>query len=69
LTVGPVLSWTNEKIQEHVDKVSSLPGAKILFGGKPLKNHTIPACYGAYEPTAVSVPIDVYMQNFQVCSQ
>lgn len=69
MTVGPVITWTNEQIQAHVDKVSSLPGATILFGGRPLKNHTIPSCYGAYEPTAISVPIDVYMSNFQLCSQ
>lgn len=69
LTVGPVITWNNQKIQEHVDAVSSLPGAITLFGGKPLKNHTIPEIYGAYEPTAVSVPIDTYMKNFEICSQ
>ena len=29
----------------------------MLFGGKELKNHTIPQCYGAVEPTAVFVPL------------
>lgn len=58
LTIGPVITWTNEKIQSHVDKISALPGAKVLFGGKPLKNHSIPSFYGAYEPTAVSVPLN-----------
>jgi hypothetical protein len=32
-------------------------GAKLLWGGKPLQGHTIPACYGAIEPTAVFVPL------------
>ena len=29
----------------------------MLFGGKPLKDHMIPACFGAIEPTAVFVPL------------
>ena len=57
LTIGPVLTWNNTRIQSHVDKISSLPGAKVSFGGKPLTNHKIPAIYGAYEPTAVEVPL------------
>jgi 1-pyrroline-5-carboxylate dehydrogenase len=32
-------------------------GAKLLFGGKALTNHSIPAVYGAIEPTAVFIPI------------
>lgn len=69
LTVGPVITWNNTKIQQHVDQVSALPGAITLFGGKQLQNHTIPECYGAYEPTAISVPIDTYLKNFEICSQ
>jgi 1-pyrroline-5-carboxylate dehydrogenase len=34
-----------------------LEGAELMFGGKPLKNHTIPAIYGSWEPTAVFVPL------------
>ena len=34
-----------------------LDGAEIVFGGKPLKNHSIPAVYGAWEPTAIFVPL------------
>jgi 1-pyrroline-5-carboxylate dehydrogenase len=36
----------------------AIPGAKLLFGGKPLENHSIPASYGSYYPTAVFLPID-----------
>ena len=57
LTVGPVLTWTTDQIQAHVDAVAAIPGARLLFGGKPLSNHSIPECYGAYEPTAVDVPV------------
>jgi 1-pyrroline-5-carboxylate dehydrogenase len=57
LTVGPVLSWNNEKIKAHLDAVLELDGAKLLWGGVPLKNHNIPAIYGSYEPTAIFVPL------------
>lgn len=34
-----------------------MEGSKLLFGGHPLKNHTIPEIYGAWAPTAVYVPL------------
>jgi 1-pyrroline-5-carboxylate dehydrogenase len=58
LTIGPVLSWTNEQIQSHVDAVLAIPGSRLLFGGKSLQGHSIPECYGAYQPTAVEVPLE-----------
>jgi 1-pyrroline-5-carboxylate dehydrogenase len=57
MTIGPVLTWNNEQIKAHLDAVLELDGSKILFGGVPLKDHTIPAIYGSYEPTAVFVPL------------
>lgn len=57
LTVGPVLSWSNDRIKAHLDAVLELDGAQVLWGGKPLKDHSIPAIYGSYEPTAVFVPL------------
>lgn len=39
LTIGPVLSWTNERIKDHIDAVLELDGAELLFGGVPLRNH------------------------------
>lgn len=57
LTCGPVLTWSNERIQAHIDAVMELDGAKILFGGNPLKDHKIPKQYGAFEPTAIQVPL------------
>lgn len=60
LTIGPVLTWTNKQIQEHVDAVLDVPGTKLLFGGAPLTGHDIPDCYGAYEPTAISVPLSEF---------
>jgi len=57
LTIGPVLSWTNEKIKAHIDNCLSVDGASVAFGAKELQNHTIPSCYGSYEPTAIQVPL------------
>ena len=57
LTVGPILSWTNEQIRNHIDTVLAVPGARLLFGGNALTGHTIPDCFGAWQPTAVEVPI------------
>ncbi len=57
LTTGPVLSWTNDQIKAHIDAVLAVAGTELLFGGKPLTGHSIPECFGAYEPTAIRVPL------------
>lgn len=57
LTIGPVLTWNNERIKAHLDAVLELDGSKILFGGVPLTGHHIPSCYGSWAPTAVYVPL------------
>ena len=58
MSVGPILSWNNERIKEHIDSVLELDGAKLLFGGEPLPQpHRIPAQYGSYKPTAIYVPL------------
>ena len=68
LTVGPVITWDNKKIKAHIDAVANCNGAKVAFGGKELKNHTIPSVYGAYEPTAVQVPLKSFVDNFKLCT-
>ncbi len=57
LTVGPVLSWTNAQIRAHIDAVLAVEGTELLFGGNELGGHSIPDCFGAYEPTAIRVPL------------
>lgn len=57
LTIGPVLTWTTERMLAHVEAVCAIPGAKLLFGGQPLTGHSIPERYGALQPTAVQVPL------------
>ena len=70
LSVAPVLTQTTESILGHADKLLSIPGAKLLFGGKELKDHNIPTCYGAVEPTAVFVPLKEMLkeENFDTCT-
>jgi len=64
LTCSPVLTWSTDKIQAHVDMMMQIPGAKLEFGGRAIaEEHSIPAQYGAYEPTAVSVPLSVLVEN------
>ena len=57
LTLGPVLTWSNERMRSHIDAVCSIPGAELLFGGRELEGHSIPAVYGAMQATAVKVPL------------
>jgi 1-pyrroline-5-carboxylate dehydrogenase len=57
LTVGPVLSWSNDQIRSHIDAVLEIPGTELLFGGSELVGHDIPDVFGAYEPTAILAPL------------
>ena len=57
LTVGPLLSITNVDIQKHITAILGLPYPYLLWGGMSLTNHSIPPCYGAFQPTAFSLPI------------
>ncbi|KAL0721243.1 hypothetical protein Bca4012_035842 [Brassica carinata] len=63
LTIGPVLTFTTEAMLEHMENLLKIPGSKLLFGGKQLKNHSIPSIYGALEPTAVYVPIEEILKD------
>ena len=70
LTVGPTMTVTTETFLNHVQQVSSIPGAQVLFGGQEIKQHTIPPQYGAVEPTAVYVPLQelVKPQHVDLCT-
>jgi len=67
LTVGPVLTVTNERIERHIAGLLELDErVEVLFGGRrlaPEVNHTIPDCYGSFQPTAVFVPLDVMLRD------
>jgi len=63
LTIGPVLTWDTERIIKHVNDCLAVPGASLAFGGKALDGHTIPSCYGAVEPTAVTIPLQAMLDD------
>eukprot|EP01023_Acetabularia_acetabulum_P005622 TRINITY_DN12301_c0_g1_i1.p1 TRINITY_DN12301_c0_g1~~TRINITY_DN12301_c0_g1_i1.p1 ORF type:complete len:318 (-),score=71.58 TRINITY_DN12301_c0_g1_i1:1072-2025(-) len=73
LTIGPVLTWNNDQIKQHISDVLSIPGSQIIFGGKELQQeHKIPECYGSFQPTAISVPLDKIIKNdeyFQIATK
>ena len=55
---------TTESMQEHIEKLLEIPGAKLLFGGEPLENHSIPKVYGALKPTAVFIPLCEILKDY-----
>lgn len=57
------MQFTNEMILDHMNKLLKIPGAKLLFGGEPLKNHSIPPIYGAIKPTALYIPLEEMMKD------
>ncbi|XP_029129243.1 probable aldehyde dehydrogenase [Cajanus cajan] len=71
LTIGPVLTVTTDTMLEHTNKLLEIPGSKLLFGGSPLENHSIPSIYGAIKPTAVYVPLEEIMKdrNFELVTK
>mmetsp|Transcript_16833 Transcript_16833/g.35118 ORF Transcript_16833/g.35118 Transcript_16833/m.35118 type:complete len:550 (+) Transcript_16833:205-1854(+) len=70
LSIAPVLTHTTKSILDHAARLLEIPGAKLLFGGKELENHSIPEVYGAVYPTAVYVPLQELLkpENFDVCT-
>ncbi|MBT8093434.1 MAG: aldehyde dehydrogenase family protein [Gammaproteobacteria bacterium] len=69
LTVGPVLTWTNAHIRAHIDAVLAIDGAELVCGGAELVGHEIPDCYGAYEPTAIRVPLEALQgEDFDIAA-
>ncbi|CAL4902058.1 unnamed protein product [Urochloa decumbens] len=71
LTIGPVLTVTTEAMTEHMNNLLKIPGSKVLFGGEPLENHSIPKIYGAIKPTAVFVPLEEILKsgNFELVTK
>lgn len=63
LTIGPVLTVDNDEMNRHVQALLDIPDTRLLFGGEPLVDHTIPECYGAFQPTAVLAPIEAMQDD------
>nr|CAB3464607.1 unnamed protein product [Digitaria exilis] len=62
---------TTEAMTEHMNSLLKIPGSKVLFGGEPLENHSIPKIYGALKPTAVFVPLEEILKsgNFELVTK
>ena len=58
LSIGPVLTWNNDQMFNHINSLLEIPGATCLFGGTELESHNIPEIYGSIKPTAVSIPVN-----------
>lgn len=58
-----LLQVTTEAMLEHKKKLLEIPGSKLLFGGEPLENHSIPSIYGAMKPTAIYVPLEEILKE------
>ncbi|XP_068648242.1 probable aldehyde dehydrogenase [Aristolochia californica] len=71
LTVGPVLTVTTASMLEHVNELLKIPGSRLLFGGEPLENHSIPLVYGAIKPTALFIPLEEIVKdnNFELVTK
>ncbi|CAD8062267.1 unnamed protein product [Paramecium primaurelia] len=69
LSNGPIITWNNTQIKQHIENILKIPQSKILFGGQELKNHSIPSIYGAFEPTALYVPLDQIQKNKSVTTE
>ena len=69
LTAGPTLTVSTQQFKDHMNRLLSVPGARLLFGGEELPNHKIPDKYGAMQPTAVFVPLDqmLHPDHFEAC--
>ncbi|MBA0794430.1 hypothetical protein Gohar_018759, partial [Gossypium harknessii] len=62
---------TTEAMLEHKKKLLQISGSKLLFGGEPLENHSIPAIYGAIKPTAIYIPLEEILKpaNYELVTK
>lgn len=58
-----LLQFTTEAMLEHANKLLQISGSKLLFGGEPLEDHSIPPVYGAIKPTAIYVPLEEMLKE------
>jgi hypothetical protein len=66
-----LIQVTTASMKEHTNNLLKIPGSKVLFGGEPLENHSIPEVYGAFKPTAVFVPLVEILKsdNFELVTK
>ena len=67
LTIVPVMTWSNARIMEHISKLLTIPGVKVVFGGNVVsEENSVPSVYGLFEPTLISVPLDQYDKYYDL---
>jgi 1-pyrroline-5-carboxylate dehydrogenase len=64
LSIGPILTWNNKQLFNHINQLLAIPNSQCLFGNESLENHSIPLNYGAIKPTAILVPIEQLMTEY-----
>ena len=70
LSIGPLLTWSDQRIRGHLKKLLVIPGARLLFGGKPeARIYRIPDAYGCWRPTAVFIPLSQIAPHFSLVTQ
>lgn len=68
-TISPVLTWNNERIEAHVKECLKIEGSSLSFGGKAVEGTKVPKIYGVYEPTAIFIPLNQIMKNFELATK
>ncbi len=72
LTLGPVLTVSTERMIHHTKQLLEIPGAKVLWGGKPLEGQGFHDACGAFEPTAIFIPLNEILKDTyfeRVCTE
>lgn len=62
--LSPILSWSNDKIKNHIKKVLSVPGSSLIYGGEVVNEKLYcPDEYGTFLPTIIKVPLDKFFDK------
>lgn len=68
-TLSPILTWSNQRLSAHVEKVLAVPGARLVSGGRPVEEKLgIPTQYGTFQPTLIEAPLSAFEdpKHFQI---
>jgi len=62
---------TTDQIETHLQQILQITGTRLLFGGPVTESNDVPKCYGLFQPTAVLVPINAFLNpmNFKLLTR
>ena len=66
LTIGATVTWSNQRLYEHSQKVLKIERAKLLWGNASFVPPAGCEGYGYMMPTAIEVPLDKIRQYFDI---